>query len=217
VVHAYNSQGIYGEFSMRIVIVIVIIVFLFLMTLGYYGYRQMTDPPQWYNEEESPQVRARLLIQSQKLHEQIAHGKIPAELNNDDLSALLLSEMKRYSREGDEQVVKGIQTQINADHILIDLILDVHALDAERLDEGLSKRIQKLRTWLPRSTLEQFPLQLRLIPEKDGSVIRWHKDSVLKVGLLQFPLNNFNGLAKLSRNRYALVDFELRANRILVK
>jgi hypothetical protein len=198
---------------MRIISVIVIIIFLFLMTLGYYGYRQMTDPPQWYSEEESPQVRARLLIQSQKLHEQIAHGKIPAELSNDDLSGLILSEIKRYSKEGDEQPVKGIQTQINADHILIDLILDVHALDSERLDEGLSKRIQKLRTWLPRSTLEHLPIQLLLIPEKDGSVIRWHKDSILKVGLLQFPLNDVNGIAK----HLKVVDFELQTDRILLK
>lgn len=198
---------------MRIITVIVIIIFLLLMPSGYYGFRQMTDLPQWYNEEENARECAHLVMQSQKLRQQIAHGKIPVELSNDDLSGLILSEITRFSKKDDGQPIKGIQTQIYPDHILIDLILNVHALDTGRLDKDLSKRIHQLQTWLPRSSLQQLPLKLRLIPERDGALIRWHKDSFLKIGALRFPLNKVSSLAR----HFPVVDFELAENRVLLK
>lgn len=206
---------------MRVFLISLLIILIGILATGYFLYKKLNYLPEWYTAEKKITPVERLLEESTVVKRNVTNSKNPIILNNQDLSALILSEVKNTTNLNITESIKAIKTRITEQSIHVDLILDIHKLDRSNFPARTNQVIDQVTKWIPEEALSNLYLNLKLIPEKERSVLRLNEASSITLWGLEFHTAQLKERLNLSdslfRERWSDLDIILENDRLILK
>lgn len=174
---------------MRIVLVLLLLACGVVGVASYYAYSKVSYQPDWYTTSgpmkwSVPRAEAQLTVR--RLSREL-ETKGATRVSQQDLPALLSYALSEVTDAPIDSLVKGIRTRIDAQGGSVEMMVDMQQLAATKLPSTARGLLDKAKSMLPKSALNDVFVQLALPPGGDLGALR--RGAALQIGQLPFSMS----------------------------
>lgn len=177
---------------MKIFLKIIAVLILIIIGVIYYLYHQVSYTPEWYDTINTSHLK-NIISKSDSVDSHIKsklQTGMPVKVNSNELSSIIVSNIKKQVPDTPEQVIKGIKTNITPEKITIEAVLNLRNISMSYLDTDIRESFIKFLDTVPNDVIENFYIKFEGVPINNNGQIKLDQQSYIQLGKMKYTIDD---------------------------